>query len=108
MLMYAKAGVPRNAVAMRETEGEGDRERASCGGLLFSLLARVTDCYISFLAGRVQQWAFSSDPASRGREGGFSRSPRNARAMGKQEGVCATPAICATIDTQISTADEAA
>jgi len=55
MLMYAKAGVPRNAVAMRETEGEGDRERASCGGLLFSLLARVTDCYISFLAGRVQQ-----------------------------------------------------
>lgn len=41
-------------------------------------------------------------------KGGFSRSPRNARAMGKQEGVCATPAICATIDTQISTADEAA
>lgn len=27
MLMYAKAGAPRNAVAMRETEGEGGRER---------------------------------------------------------------------------------
>lgn len=26
MLMYAKAGVPRNAVAMRETEGERERE----------------------------------------------------------------------------------
>lgn len=26
MLMYAKAGAPRNAVAMRETEGEGGRE----------------------------------------------------------------------------------
>lgn len=52
--MYAKAGVPRNAVAMRETEGERERdhERASCGGLIFSFLAHSIETATSPVSSR--------------------------------------------------------
>lgn len=62
MLMYAKAGVPRNAVAMRETEGERegerDRERASCGGLIFSFSPYSTETATSPIASRKGLEAF--------------------------------------------------